>query len=761
MTGMNLEWMSPERMSLEGLSAGKRKAAFRLGLPLYLLLGVLGALLPALGYVWGWGLWPLALALAAWERRPLALLGALAAAGLALASVTAIQARPDPLQPWLGAQVTLRGDWDGEFLTLHDPPARVVLSPRPQERRGQLTVRGRLLPPRARTVPGGFDQAAWLRGQGGLLTLAPTAVLAGASVREAQPLRSARAGVQGWFESGWQSLNPATEALLRGAELGDRSDLNSMELSPGYTVRDAFARAGLTHLLALSGQHVSLLVGALTVLLLWLPLPAWTRYALPAAFLLVYLGLIVNTSPSVVRAGVTGLLTLAALALGRGRLDPVGLVALVAAGLLILFPLWLVMPGFQLSFLAVAGLLLLPRVLALLPPAWTRPGWPLFLSGSVAMTTLAQLATLPLIAGSFGVVSLSALPANLLAGPVMSLLIPLGFLAGLLGPLGAILKFPLELLGAALLQLADVFGRWPVLPWGAVGGAGYAAYALAALGGVLWLLGRVRAPVALGTVLACMLLTALPPRISPARQLVFLDVGQGDATLLQTPELRMLVDGGGTPHGDYDLSRSTLPALHALGVHALDIVVATHSDTDHIEGLAGVLRAMPVGELWIGQRDQDNRNLAGLLEIAAERGIPVREVRRGDVVEAGRLRLEVLWPKGPPWSTETNENSVALRLTDTGKDGQIWRTALLGDLPAPLEHSLGLGRLNVLKAPHHGSRHSTSEPLLAETQPPDTVISVGFNTFRHPSDEVLGRLEAAGSRVWRTDKQGTIIWPLP
>ncbi|GHG00551.1 DNA internalization-related competence protein ComEC/Rec2 [Deinococcus piscis] len=733
----------------------------QLGGPVFLLLGVLGALLPALGYPWDWALWPLLLGLAAWERRPWAVAGAVLAGALAFASLHTVQARPDPLRPWLGAQVTLRGDWDGQFLTLHDPPARVALSPRPAERRGSIAVHGRLLPPRTRTVPGGFDQAAWLRSQGGLLTLAPTAVLVGAEVGAAQPSASVKGTVQGWFESGWQGLSPRAEALLRGAELGDRSDLNEMELSPGVTVRDAFQRSGLTHLLALSGQHVTLLVGALTLLLTRLPLPVWARYAVPVLFLLAYLGMVVNTSPSVVRAGLTGLLGLAALWLGRGRLDAASLVALVAAGLLICYPLWVITPGFQLSFLAVGGLLLLPRVLARLPAAWTRPGPPLWLTGSVAVTLLAQAATLPLIAGSFGGVPLSSLPANLLAGPLMALLIPLGFLAGLLGPLGAALKWPLELLSAALLWLAETFGRWPLLPWGAVGPAGYLAYGLAALAGVLWLTGRVRAPAALGTLLACMLLTALPPRLSPPRQLAFLDVGQGDATLIQTPELRALIDGGGTPRGDYDLSRTTVPALHSLGVHALDVVVATHSDSDHIEGLSGVLRAMPVGELWIGQLDPENAALAELLSVAEERGVPVRQVRRGDYVQAGGLRLDVLWPQGNFWSTEPNENSVALRLTATGRAGQTFRAALLGDLPAPLEHSLGLGRVDLLKSPHHGSRHSTSAALLQETGAREAVVSVGFNTFGHPSREVRERLDAAGTRIWRTDTQGTVLWPLP
>lgn len=728
----------------------------RLPWPIYTALGVLGALLPALGYFWALALWPLVLAFAWYERRSWGGVAALVAGALAFGSLSVVQARPDPLTPWHGAVVTLRGEWDGQFLTLRDPPARVVLSPRPAERRGEVSVRGRLLPPRERTVPGGFDQAAWLRSQGGLVALAPSAVLVGAEVRGAGEASGVKSRTQGWFERGWAGLSPEAEALLIGLELGDRSGLNELESQDGGSVRDDFTRAGLAHLLALSGQHVTLLVGALSLLLLRLPLPPATRFLLPAAFLVFYLAGLVQVSPSVTRAVLMGMVVAVALAFGRGRPEPLGLLALIATVTLLAFPLWVLTPGFQLSFLAVAGLTLVPGVMARLPQDWTRPGWRQYLTGGVAVTLLAQAATLPLVAGSFGVIPLAGLPANLLAAPLMTVLVPLGFLAGLLGPLGTVLTWPLEALAQVLLNLAHWFGRWPVLPWGAVGPGGYAAFALSALAGVAWLRGWIRPPVALGTWLLCALLTALPSRLDPPRQLVFLDVGQGDSTLIQAPGLRVLVDGGGTPHGDYDLSRTVIPALRSLGVSALDVVVATHSDTDHIEGLVGVLRELPVGELWIGQRDPDNELLAELLAVAKERGIPVREVRRGDYVQAGGVRLDVLWPEGRFWSTEPNENSVALGIT-AGE----FRAALLGDLPAPLEHSLGLRRLDLLKAAHHGSRHSTSATLLAQTAPADAVISVGYNTFRHPSDEVLTRLDAAGVRVWRTDQQGSVIWPLP
>ncbi|KEF33234.1 competence protein ComEC [Deinococcus sp. RL] len=729
-------------------ASGHWAAAGRLAWPVPLALGVVGGILLGLGLLWG-GLAALAGAgLAALDRRPL--LGLLAALGLGLGygAQQLNAAQPDPLAPWVGALVTLRGEWDGQFLRLADPPARVALSPKPAVPPGSLTVGGRLVRPDERRIPGGFHQAAWLRGQGGLLLPTPTTVLVGAQVRAATPER----GWRGWFRRGLTTgLSQPQAALMQAIQLGDRNDIGREAFADGAPVRDAFARAGLSHLMALSGQNVALLTGAAVWLLVRLRVRVAWRYALAAALLVPYLGL-VGVSPSILRAALMGMAVLVAFALGRGKPDPYGTVALAAVACLLPFPLWLLDVGFQLSFLAVLGLTLSGRLAARLPPRW-----PLALRLALVATVLAELATLPVIASTFGQVPLVGLPANLVAGLVMAALVPLGFLAGLLGPLGVVLSPLTGLLASALLLVAEVFGKAPVLTWGSVSAAGFVAYGVAALAGVGWLWGRVRAPLALGTVLACALLTALPGWIRPARDLVFLDVGQGDSTLIRAPGLAVLVDGGGSVGSDYDVgTRTVVPALRALGVRRLNVVVATHADTDHIEGLCGVLRSLPVGELWIGHRKAADPVLAELLAVAREEGVPVREVRRGDRVEAGDVRLTVLWPGGRFWSTEDNDNSVTLTV-----EAGNFRAALLGDLAAETEARVGVGDLDLLKAAHHGSRHSTGAALLRQSTPADVVVSVGRNSYGHPHPEVLARVEAAGARMWRTDQLGTVRWPLP
>ncbi|EYB68744.1 DNA internalization-related competence protein ComEC/Rec2 [Deinococcus phoenicis] len=710
--------------------------------------GVMGGILLGLGVWWGALVLLASAVFAVLDGRAALALLALVGAGLGFGSERLNAAKPDRMAPWVGAQVTLKGEWDGQFLRLSDPPARVAVAPKPRVGPGQVVLSGRLVRPEGRRVPGGFDQAAWLRGQGGLWVPTPTTVLVAARVRHHTP----EGGVRGWFRRGLTAgLGPRQAALMQATELGDRNDIGREDFGEGYSVRDAFARSGLSHLMALSGQNVALLTGAVIWLLMWLRVPLGWRYGGALLFLAPYL-LLVGVSPSITRAVLMGGAVLAGYALGRGRLDPYAVIALAAVLCLLPFPLWLLDVGFQLSFLAVLGLTLSGKLAGRLPARW-----PLGLRLALVATVLAELATLPVIAGTFGQLPLVGLPANLIAGALMVALVPLGFLAGLLGPFAVAVNWLTGLLASLLLGVVEVFGQAPVLTWGTVGAAGFAAYGVAALAGVLWLLGRVRAPVALGTLLACAVLTLLPGLLRPAREIVFLDVGQGDSTLIRTGHLNVLVDGGGSVGSDYDVgTRTVVPALRALGVRSLNVVVATHADTDHIEGLSGVLRALPVGELWIGQRKTDDPVLTALLDVAREEGVPVREIRRGDRIQADGVTLTVLWPQGRVWSTEDNNNSLALTVETRG-----FRTALLGDLPDPAEALIGVGDLDLLKAAHHGSRHSTGEAILKESTPADVLISVGRNTYGHPHPDVLARIAEAGAKVWRTDELGTMRWPLP
>ena len=466
-------------------------------------------------------------------------------------------------------------------------------------------------------------------------------------------------GARGWFRQGLsQGLSQQRDALMRAIELGERQDISRESYQSGLNIRDAFTRAGLAHLMALSGQNVALIVGLLTWLLtrlLPLRLTMW-RYPLLLASAAGFVWL-VGPSPSVVRAALMAALALAGLWAGRGKLDGLGVLGLAAIASLLYQPRWLFDVGFQLSFLAVLGLMLSPCAADLLPRRW-----PYWLRAALVVTPCAEFATLPVVLHNFGQLPLLSLPANLLAGAIMSALVPLGFVAGLLGPLSGAVNWLNSLLSGALLSIVELFGNGPQLSWGNISPAGFVAYGLFALSAALVLYRRAAfwtLPVVAAILITA---TALPQRLKPPREIVYLDVGQGDSSLLRLRGFNVLIDGGGTLHSDYDVgARTVLPALRALGVRSLNVMVATHADADHIEGLLSVLRGLPVAELWIGQPPKNARNadpnLAALLREASRRNVRVREVRRGDQVSAGGAILTVLCRAAHPGAKPTTKTA--------------------------------------------------------------------------------------------------------
>ena len=743
----SLQKLEPQTKTLQGRPETRPTLAPTV--PLFV--GLLAGILLSSGLIW-----PLVfvLSVALYDRRLLMLGAALLGLGLGFwRGHDALLPRANLLHIYSGQNVTLEGDWDGQFLYLKEPPSSVALSPRPRSEAGKLSISGRLGDPPSAQNFGSFNYRSWLELRG------VRSVLYGAKVKSSVP----SSGFRNWFERGLHvGLTERQGALMTALELGDRDEVKNLSLTNtegSLTVQTAFTRAGLAHLMALSGQHVAILVGmamfALSGLGLW-------RYPLLIVLLGLYLTL-VGVQPSIVRAVLQGGAVLLALWVGRGRLELVGTLALAGVLSLTVYPLWIFDIGFQLSYLAVLGIAFTPALSSRLP-TWERPdgkGVPKWLERGIkeglVITVVASVATLPLIAHSFGQIPWVALPANIVCGPFMLLLVPLGLLSGFLGP-GAVLINPLVgILCDVLLSLVGFFAGPDPIPWGRVSPAGFALYAVWAAALMLWALRRICAPQFLGLTLAAILVSALSARVNPPREIVFLNIGQGDSTLVRLGNFTALFDGGGTPRGDFDVGAKTVvPALHSSGVFHLDLVVATHADSDHIEGLSSVLRQMPVGKLWIGERKSGDSVLDAVLEAAQERGVPVQEVRRGDSFSVNGAKFEVLWPLEPFNAQEDNQNSIVTRISSGS-----FRTAILGDVASDVENRLGLGPLTVHKVAHHGSRFSTDARLLEETQPQYAVISVGRNTYGHPNPDLLERLKNQGVKVLRTDRVGAIRFAIP
>lgn len=651
--------------------------------------------------------------------------------------------RPDPLACMRDREVRLAGTSDGRVVTLEPGGARVAVSPAGALPAGRVEFVGTLRQAAGRRNPGGFDYRGYLlrRGIHGQVTVREVLD----SEERQLPRDRLRAGVTAGLPAG-------PSALMEAMTLGIRDELGGL--------RDVFARAGLAHVLALSGLHVGLLMATAGRLLGAL---GTLRYPLLLALDFGYM-LLVGATPSVVRAAVMVAVVLFSLWWGAGRIQAWPALGLAALATLLPMPAWLFDISFQLSYGAVAGILLfaLPfagRLRGSPPLPWWHPR--LSVAGALLTSVAAQALTLPLVASSFGTLPLLSPVVNLLGLPLAAVLVPLGFTAALVGlvslPLAALINGLTAIPAAALIVVAEQGAHLPALVWGEIEPVGYAFFASAGAALALAAAGRLRLWRALLVVaIASALSAATPPRHS-LPEFVALDVGQGDSLLLRLKgRVEVLVDGGGSPFSSYDVGAGdVLPALRALGVDELELVVATHADADHIEGLASVLRGMPVQLLVYGVAEPQRPVFADLMAVASERGVPVRSLSRGERLTLAGVTLEVLNPP-PRGYGRGNDDSLALAVYHRGSP----RALLVGDISAAVERDLVPPEVDILVAPHHGSPSSTSEHLLNAARPRNVVISVGSNRYGHPSPAVLERLQAVGAEVHVTREAGAIRLPL-
>lgn len=688
----------------------------------------------------GWSAWWLLLTPAALWRGPV---GVVFVAGACLGAVEMSRwnARPNPFADRLGTEVTLAGRSDGRVLRTDDPAgAAVALAPIGGAPSGWVRIRGTLDEAAGLRNPGGFDYRGYLARRGIAAQLFVDEVL------EARPTRSVRDRL---VAAATRGLPEPEAALVAAMTFGVRDDLGEL--------RASFAKAGLAHVLALSGLHVGVLVGALA----WL-LRSWGAHRYPwllgclAAFVA-----IVGPTPSILRASAMVAAALLVHWRGGGRMEPWTALSLAATLTLTVQPAWLFDASFQLSYLAVVGLLVFMRPLLRLLRADRTPWWHprTLLAGGAAASVASQLPMGSLLMASFGEVPLLSPAANLLGVPLATAVVPLGLTAALAGsvwePLAHLVHLALRPLAALLIRVAATAEAWPALAWGEVGVVEHATYGVLVVAVALWAHGRLTLRRAALVGIAAATVACQPPVLP---EVVFMDVGQGDAVLVRLPGRReVLIDGGGTPFSDFDTGeRIVLPALRALGVDELEVVVASHSDTDHIEGLASVLRGMPVQELVVGHPDPDAAVWRALEEAARETGVPIRRVRRGQRVSLGEAEFAVLHPETRPLGV-ANEDSVVLVFSWRGTPVALFP----GDVSAQVEKRLAVPRVRLLMVPHHGSRHSTSVELLRAARPKRAVISVGRNRFGHPAEEVVSRLGRFSIDVATTRQAGAVRISVP
>ncbi|MGZ3405420.1 MAG: DNA internalization-related competence protein ComEC/Rec2 [Polyangia bacterium] len=566
-------------------------------------------------------------------------------------------------------------------------------------------------------------------------------------------------------------LDGDARALVESLVLGDRGDVPR-------ALDDAFRAAGVSHVLSVSGLHLAiaafLFYVGLRRALACVPALAETqpvqRWAATAALPAVWAyTLLTGAEVATVRSCIVAFVWLGAVA-ARRRATAAQALALAALMILCSSPLELFDPSFQLSFAAAAGT-------SFLAPRWSPRGaggpvalrlwrWTLRLC---AASAAAILATAPIGAWHFAQLAPAGIVSNLVVVPLAELgVVPVG----LAGCVAAVLHLPgggalihvagwlAQTMGAFTVWFARVAPAWRVPAPGLVEILTWyvALVAIAARG---------RRALRVVAVCAIVLGASVAWRVwsrahSETLTATFLDVGQGDACVVELPHGRVLiVDGGGSFDPRFDPGQQLIaPFLWRRGIRRIDLIVLSHPHPDHANGLATLVEQFPVGEVWTNGQETEQPGTVALIAAAARRQVAVTTARS---IELGGATLQPLWPydengaPGVDTARGENDNSLVVAVGWRGRS-----LLFAGDLEAEGETALLARagpslRADVVKVPHHGSKTSSTAELVAATRPSVAVISVGErNRWGFPNAGVVARWRGAGARVMRTDRDGGV-----
>jgi competence protein ComEC len=641
--------------------------------------------------------------------------------------------------------------FDGEAL---------LSGPGPDLRAGQrwrFTVR--LRQPHGSMNPHGFDLELWLFEQGiragGTVRSRPGALAEKLAENAGAPFERARQAVRDAIVA--RIANPTTAGVLAALAIGDQAAIERDDW-------DLFRATGVAHLMSISGLHVTMfawaagaVVGRLwrrsARLMLALPAPAAARWA----------GLVAAAAYALLAGwGVPAQRTvwmIAAVVLLRsfGQRWPLLPVLLAAAVLVSALDPWaLLQPGFWLSFVAVALLVAAEPAAAApgpLPTGW-RARLVATLHGGLRTQAVATVGLAPLSMVFFQQLSLVGFAANLVAIPVVTLVItPLALLGVVLPPLWLLAAA----VTSALLAYLGALGAAPLAVWSAAAAPGWAVVS-GLLGGLVVLLPLPWRLRWLGLPLMLPLLGPPVPRPPPGQfEIVAADIGQGTAVLVRTASHLLVYDTGPQYSPDADAGqRVLLPLLRARGEKQVDLLVLSHRDADHVGGAASLLAALPVRALSSSLGPGHP-----LLATAAAQGLQPRRCDAGQVWDWDGVRFEVLHPTPDEHASATKSNAVSCVLR---VQGAAVSALLTGDIEAPQETALlARGaplRSDVLLVPHHGSRTSSTAAFIDAVSPQVAVVQAAYRSrFGHPAPEVVARYAERGIAVVRSDECGA--WTLP
>ena len=635
-----------------------------------------------------------------------------------------------------------------------------------------LQVTGQLQRPKGRRNPGGFDYRATLARKNihtVLLASKFSPIQRTGEIRGCYIFRKVIYPVRRYIlQMIDKTMSPSTRPLLQALLIGERGNIPP-------ELRDSFSRAGIMHVLAVSGLHVGFVLIILTTVLGLLRIPY------PARVLLIILGLVfyvllTEARDPVVRAAIMAGVYLMGTLIER-RTIPFNVIGVAALIILLIRPQDLFDAGFQLSFIAVSSIVYFYQKLRTTPfliklhrrfskNAIGNAIWTLFL-----ISFAAQIGIIPMVAYYFNRIPLLSLLVNIFAIPIVGLIVALGFTSSILGILSPWIA---AVYGALNQEIVTIF--YKVISW--IGSMPFShiivpspnILLISSYFFLMLFLFHLRNST-LRKRFAFLLLIGLNLSVWKAAlakdgcQLSWIqfDVGQGDAALLRLPLGRIFLFDGGDKHPFFDNGERVIaPYLRRTGIRKIDIVFLSHPHDDHVGGLIYILNHFEVGEIIMTPMHYESELYQRFQGIVNEKKIPIRWVTGSDSLEFPGVKFFLFSPKGNQnkkvdLSDDVNNRSLIVRVL-YGKT----RLLFMGDAEKQAEEDiLKSGRIlacDGIKVGHHGSATSSTFPFLRCIRPKHAVISVGeHNRFRHPSMSVIRRFQLLGSDVHRTDREGAVI----
>ena len=569
-----------------------------------------------------------------------------------------------------------------------------------------------------------------------------------------------------------KNLSDEAKNVFLGILLGEKSQISN-------EINTYFKDSNMAHILAVSGAHVSYVILAMTIIL---NKTGKKISAISTIIVLVFFMTLANFTPSVVRACIMSIIALVAKILYR-KSDIYNNLAISCLLILINNPYNIFNVGFQLSFLGTLGIVILNEKLSkIIKQKWLSKEHKKsklykineLILNMIVISVSVQLLIIPIMLINFNTLSLNFLISGIIVTPVFAGIMLIGILSLITGNLGIYLFPMLEILINLLVFISKFISHIPFLRiivktpnklW-------IISYYIVLIL-IIFLSGEIatrlikdkhiKRKLAKKIIIIVLSICLIGQWIQNFRfkelEIHFIDVGQGDSTLIITPYNKViLIDGGGSSKTDYDVGKNVLvPYLLDRRINKIDYMMVSHFDNDHCGGLMYVLETLKVKNILISKQANISKEYKEFIQLAKEKKINIIVVKQGDVIAIEKdVKLNVLYPPYQLNFDDLNNNSIVAKLVY-----KKFSMLFTGDIEKEAENKLiekyskDILKSTVLKVGHHGSNTSSTEDFIKLVNPKIALIGVGKdNNFGHPNADVLSRLESA--KIYRTDLCGEI-----